>query len=573
MQPVAFTNTICITVDMLGSISSSSSPDQPSKERLDTIVAAAASQLNAEQTLSAQEDMYGVVRQVPEQEQPEKLRAMLQILRARMGAVKLKRGTAYEIAERIDRTYVDHEGFLLQFLRANKYDPEQAAKQIIRFFNVKLELFGREKLVKDITLDDLDDDDQHCLNNGSNQVAQTEGRHIFVCLPGLRQFRRLNNELRARYYVLMSMLESKETQLNGVTIITYEVGSCKDTTNGTGYIEHTRLLQSLPIHVAAIHHCCDDPAQYLLQSASIRLLSTSQLARFQTHIGSAVQCTYKLATFGIPSGSLPLSPVDHQPNMDRHMKWLRTRRVIESQKKKENPAHPQFVETRLQPSVLQRQDASISTNNSSITNVRGVGNIQPNGDDVLFGQEHKAHPGNMKMHQLMDHLQDEYESADKQGKMKFSLIVVFSMKGTGSRFLDFDETTMQWHIVPDTVARNKVAKAIRNRRRYKVRQDAINKEKSKAAKHARSASLDSLQKSPLKQGVKDRESRKSRKLEPSKENPKSSSKEATAAGPEVVKPGTGSKETETTAATEGSSGTEGKASVPSVESMESEFVE
>jgi hypothetical protein len=80
------------------------------------------------------------------------------------------------------------------------------------------------------------------------------------------------------------------------------------------------------------------------------------------------------------------------------------------------------------------------------------------------------------MHQLMDHLQGQYEGADKQGKMKISLIVVFSMKGTGSRFLDFDGTTRRWEIVPDTLARNKVAKAIRNRRRYKAANQDSTKE-------------------------------------------------------------------------------------------------
>lgn len=452
--------------------SMASDPPPPSRETLDAMIAAATAQLTVEQTLSAQEDLYGVVRKVPEKEQPGRIPALLQILRARLGAVKIKRGTAFEVAEKLDRSYADRNDFLLKFLRASKYEPEQAAQQIINFFDMKLELFGREKLVKDITLDDLNDDDQSCLNNGNDQVLHTASRHILVCFPGLRRFKALNNELRARYYTLMSMLESNDTQIDGVTIINYAVGSCRDTTNGVGYIEHARLLLSLPIHVAATHHCSDDVAQYILLYGAIGLGSPTQLARFQAHHGSAVDCIYKLATFGIPNGSLPLSTTDHQPMLERHMAWLRTRRIIDSVNRGPHISHPQFVQARLQPTSLQTLGAGPASPNNSTEATKpstlvAPGSLKPNADDVLFGQEHKAHPGNIKMHQLMDHLQSQYEAADKVGKMKISLIVVFSMKGTGSRFLDYDESTMHWHIVPDTVARNKVAKAIRNRRRYK----------------------------------------------------------------------------------------------------------
>jgi hypothetical protein len=437
-------------------IQPTSSHYPPAKETVDAIFAAAAAQLSIEQTLSAQEDLYGVVRKVPEKEQHGRIPALIQILRARLGAVKQKRGTAYELAEQIDRTYVDSHDFQLKFLRANKYEPQQAAEQIIKFFDMKLMLFGRDKLAKDITLDDLDDDDQSCLKNGHSQVLRTSNnRHVNLVFPGLRRFRTLSNELRARYYILMSMIESEDTQIDGLTIINYCVGNCKDRTNGTGFVENTRLLLSLPIHIAAAHHCCDDTAQYILLSAAIRLGSATHLSRFKTHIGSQLECTYKLATYGIPNGCLPLSPTDNEPILDQHLAWIRTRRIIDAVKKTPQSLHPQFIETRLQPKAFQAQHTPPVP-----------ASMQPNADDILFGQEHKAHPGNAKMHQLMDHFQGQYEGADKQGKMKISLIVVFSMKGTGSRFLEFDGTTRQWEIVPDTVARNKVAKAIRNRRRY-----------------------------------------------------------------------------------------------------------
>ena len=71
----------------------------------------------------------------------------------------------------------------MMFLRAEEYDPSDAAERMIRFFEFKKELFGVEKLVKDIALDDMDEDDMHFLGNGYCQVSpytDTAGRTIFV---------------------------------------------------------------------------------------------------------------------------------------------------------------------------------------------------------------------------------------------------------------------------------------------------------------------------------------------------------------------------------------------------------
>jgi hypothetical protein len=44
---------------------------------------------------------------------------------------------------------------------------------------------------------------------------------------------------------------------------------------------------------------------------------------------------------------------------------------------------------------------------------------------------------------------------------------VFSMKGTGSRFLTFDTRSMKWKEMQDTDVRRKASKIIQNRLRYK----------------------------------------------------------------------------------------------------------
>jgi hypothetical protein len=56
------------------------------------------------------------------------------------------------------------------------FDAEKAARRFVRFFDYKLDLFGPERLVKDILLNDLDADDMDCLMTGSHLVLKEKDR-------------------------------------------------------------------------------------------------------------------------------------------------------------------------------------------------------------------------------------------------------------------------------------------------------------------------------------------------------------------------------------------------------------
>ena len=71
----------------------------------------------------------------------------------------IKSNTAYALAEAMSRKYVSSRRLRMMFLRADRYNSEDAAERMIRFFDLKESLFGVHKLVKDITLDDLDEND------------------------------------------------------------------------------------------------------------------------------------------------------------------------------------------------------------------------------------------------------------------------------------------------------------------------------------------------------------------------------------------------------------------------------
>jgi hypothetical protein len=80
--------------------------------------------------------------------------------------------------------------FRLQFLLADSFQPQAAAERLVSYFESKLVLFGPERLTKDLTLADLDEQDIKCLEHGIVQrlVGKDHaGRVVVSCWPTTNQ--------------------------------------------------------------------------------------------------------------------------------------------------------------------------------------------------------------------------------------------------------------------------------------------------------------------------------------------------------------------------------------------------
>jgi hypothetical protein len=139
----------------------------PPGEEIDRLVAQAMLELSAEEREKALEETHGVAE--VDKEDPDFIASCLDDLDNCL-AIR-KEDTAYALAEQMSYEYVSNNRFRIMFLRATRYIPQDAAERIIQFFEYKKELFGAEKLVKDITLEDLSEDDLGPLEGGYIQVA------------------------------------------------------------------------------------------------------------------------------------------------------------------------------------------------------------------------------------------------------------------------------------------------------------------------------------------------------------------------------------------------------------------
>ena len=208
-------------------------------QEIDDMLSDALKSLTVEEQREQLEILHGVGTQVAEEEMF--IESSLQQLESRLSQIKSR--SVYQMAEQMDPVYVKARKFRIMFLRGNRYDVKDTAENMLRFFEMKHQLFGMKKLVKDITLEDLDEEDINALKSGFFQVAgkDSTGRVTFANFPGLRGHMTLQNELRMRYYILMSTLEKEENQLSSFVPIVFSVGDMKDRFGGSGFFENTKL--------------------------------------------------------------------------------------------------------------------------------------------------------------------------------------------------------------------------------------------------------------------------------------------------------------------------------------------
>ncbi|CAJ1954052.1 unnamed protein product [Cylindrotheca closterium] len=413
--------------------------DQQKKKEIDDLLSQAMSGLTFKEREETQEVIHGVANEIVED--ASLLDTCLVQLDGHLAGIK--RGNIYEMAESMSPQYVSSRAFRIMFLRAKEYDAKASAEQMIRFFELKHQLFGIEKLVKDITMDDLDEHDIECLKAGWVQVAGRDrsGRQIFVFFGSMiESSKRPKCVTRVLYFVMMrAMQQSEETQIRGNISVWYTNGDFRSKTNGKGYFENFTAAQALPQKKAAIHFCVDEMRQFVLTNVVVKVMQSKLRARLRIHFGSQTECQYQLSTYGIMPQTLPLD-ANGSLLLDQHLHWV----------------HCCAMEDKFGRSV----SAPEALESSIIT---------PHQKDVIFtGGKNKNHEGNKRFYVLVHEHSQEYDSSgnDEQKRQIVSTIIDETHR-IGGRFLQKQGTQSKvpWKEVPYDDVRRKVMQAFRNRRR------------------------------------------------------------------------------------------------------------
>jgi hypothetical protein len=268
---------------------------------------------------------------------------------------------AYRLALNKNPSYVRNPEFRLMFLRATEGDTKKAAKRLTRHFKTKLRLFGEDKLVRDIVLDDLSEDDMEALKSGGFQVLKkpdAAGRSVLFGRYTSMKYKKTDNILRALWYIWMSILENPINQMKGVVAVGYEVGRVpldrfetlldhdNDEEEDPGFFEMdhqnggfdrtlAREIVSVPLSVPARpvgYHLCTDSHQWvgILNMVMVTLCKFIRL-RMRIHHGTDQECKYALMTHGMPTDCVPVDDLGCV-NLTNHLEWIDHRRLLDAHK-------------------------------------------------------------------------------------------------------------------------------------------------------------------------------------------------------------------------------------------------
>lgn len=126
---------------------------------------------------------------------------------------KIRRKQAYDRAQFLSPRCVKDPHLLTQFLRADAFDTREAARRLIRFFDIKQRLWGEEVLVKRVTLDDLSEDDMAAMQTGAFRVTQPDmaGRPLMLLTVNSLNYKAIQDQVRCLLPKINSMRESSLT--------------------------------------------------------------------------------------------------------------------------------------------------------------------------------------------------------------------------------------------------------------------------------------------------------------------------------------------------------------------------
>ena len=150
-----------------------------------SLLASELNKISLNERESAYDDLHGVSDLVVES--PELVASCLAELDPEIARIRHKH--AYIAALIKDSSYTCSRSLRLQFLRAERFDPQKAAARLVGFFERKLELFGLDALARELLISDLNEADKECLQSGLMTLLPQKdkaGRVIMTWLPMLK---------------------------------------------------------------------------------------------------------------------------------------------------------------------------------------------------------------------------------------------------------------------------------------------------------------------------------------------------------------------------------------------------
>jgi len=251
-------------------------------DEIESLIAQQMMKLSVEDREKVYCDVHGVKE--GEKETEEMIQTGLDSLQREIE--KLQDREAYDLAYTKDPKYLERRSFRLAFLRSDSFDARKAAIRLVRHFQVKLDLFGEEKLVMDIVQDDLDRDTMDALYTGTDQIldaTDSAGRYIISIVFGAPWTTRAY--LQRSFYNNTTTLRNPQKHNQGCIIVIYSLANPSQQGDMSKHYTFTKLAECLADRIEALHLCHDSPKGQALLTVGKAAASPSIKIRIRTHFG------------------------------------------------------------------------------------------------------------------------------------------------------------------------------------------------------------------------------------------------------------------------------------------------
>jgi hypothetical protein len=357
---------------------------------------------------------------------------------------------AFMEAQKMNPHYVNSKEFRLMFLRmysdcgcntdpqntnVTTYDVGKAKDKLLLHFQIKKQIFGNKNndvLGRDVRLSDLDSNDRIAMNSGAFQIMperDTAGRAIILYAPGQRIYNKIENWMKAMWYLMYVVAKDIDNQLTGICIVVYFRGftTVRDTFEQAQKL--TVVRDAIPNKVVALHYCYQDESMIALITAQkVHFLTRNLRSRLRDHYSTDHnEICFQLETYGIPIDKEILLPNGHL-GMKWYNEWITLRQSLE-----------EVADQQQQVAATTGVSSSGNIDHSNCNNHIGI-NITPRKFDVLFGRGRttRNHVGNLRCAHLVEMHQLEYEKCSKSEKTELAKRIVTMIKECNGRFLKKD---------------------------------------------------------------------------------------------------------------------------------------
>ena len=213
------------------------------------------------------------------------------------------------------------------------------------------------------------------------------------------------------------------------------------------------IFSNTTCSVSAVHAVTDDIRIKTFFNEIVKVVTANYLVRYQTHYGSALECSANLSAFGIPPKILPLSD-DGQVHCIDHASFLSQLEKMESEQDVDSHDISRY------PSLY---DVVADENERRSELLKEV---IPGPKDIILGRGKRGsrYLGNTKLRDAIGERYAVYEEGPSESRKVLARMIYLQIIHSGARFLTYSEQDQGWSELDEDTAIGKILHGFRNHR-------------------------------------------------------------------------------------------------------------